>query len=232
MASQMTNDNVPSFEKSMEVLETAYQLVSPFLLPVFASLGNGAIHLLQKQKEARLKSFLEELKGRIDNIEEVLNKKINNGAGILLETAIENATSPLYQDKIHHLVSLVTNGINGSFIESQDSLKCMRLLGELTLIEILLLNAYYHIHQGDNDFIEHSSELKTLLCCDESDKWMHLKMACVLNLISLGMLESQGAFGLGFESIDSTNIKDENPYGLEEKITPFGIHFIESIQIN
>ena len=124
----------------------------PFVGSLFIELiGN----LVPNQRTDRLVKFAQALKSRIDDLEEdsVRSQFESPEFRDLLEQAMLDSARSLSDERREYIASLVATSLSSQEIEYQESKHLLRLLGELTDVEVLWLRFYaVPTLNGDREF--------------------------------------------------------------------------------
>lgn len=107
---------------------------------------------LPKQRTDRLVRFYQELASRVSYIEEVvLMSRLSNPERleILTEGAL-NASRAVSNDRISLIVNMVANGISNDQIDFSSEIHFLRILSELTDVEVIILRSY--LFKGIDDY--------------------------------------------------------------------------------
>lgn len=131
----------------------------PFVGSLLAELAGNFI---PNQRVDRIISFAQELEARLGRIERtVLQAKITTPEGAdLIEEAMRQAASSLSVDRQKYIANLIENGLTNSEINDQESKHLLRILGELSDVEIIWLRFYADSGLGgDKEFREKHAEI-------------------------------------------------------------------------
>jgi hypothetical protein len=171
-------------------------------IPVFGSLlAELAGNYIPNQRIDRITKFALLLEKRLDEVERnVFADRIKTPAGAdLLEEGMRQAASSLSDDRREYIANLIANGISSTDIGDHESKHLLRLLGELSDVEIIWLRFYADRgFTGDQGFREkHAAVLDVQRPHMQSPQSVHDKDALAnsykLHLARLGLLQEQYA---------------------------------------
>lgn len=166
----------------------------PFVGSLLAELAGTTI---PNQRIERITKFAQELETRLGQLERTsLQARIVTPEGAdLLEEAMRQAASSLSDERRGYIAGLIENGLAISDINVQESKHLLRILGELSDVEIIWLRFYADATiGGDEDFREkHAAVLEIEPAYMGSPQPVHDKNSLAksykLHLARLGLLQ-------------------------------------------
>lgn len=168
----------------------------PFVGSLLAELAGNVI---PNQRIDRITRFALELEMRLGQLERsTLQAQMATPEGAdLLEEAMRQAASSLSDERRGYIASLIENGISKSEINGQESKHLLRILGELSDVEIIWLRFYADSTiRGDKDFREkHAAVLEIEPAFMGAPQSVHDKNSLAksykLHLARLGLLQER-----------------------------------------
>lgn len=192
----------------------------PFVGSLLAELAGNVI---PNQRIDRITKFALLLETRLGELERAtLQARMATPEGAdLLEESMRQAASSLSDERREYIANLIANGIASSDISDQESKHLLRILGELSDVEIIRLRFYADQSMGgDNEFREkHAAVLDTEPAFLGSPQSVHDKNSLAnsykLHLARLGLLQERLAIDqktklLKIDSQGKTEIKGYN----------------------
>ncbi len=123
-------------------------------------------YVYPNQREERLIKFVKTLADKISHLEEafIASQIKDETFNDLVEDGLRQATRALSDERHEYIASIIANSLSSEDIEYQESKHFMRILGELTDIEIIWLRFYLvPTTGGDEGFRNlHSEALKLI----------------------------------------------------------------------
>ena len=168
----------------------------PFVGSLLAELAGNVI---PNQRIDRITQFARELETRLGQLERTsLQARIATPEGAdLLEEAMRQAASSLSDERRGYIARLIENGLSSSEINDQESKHLLRILGELSDVEIIWLRFYADASLGrDKDFREkHAAVLEIEPAYMGASQSVHDKNSLAksykLHLARLGLLQER-----------------------------------------
>lgn len=168
----------------------------PFVGSLLVELAGNVI---PNQRIDRITKFARLLESRLGELERAtLQARMATPEGVdLLEEGMRQAAFSLSDERREYIASLIANGIASSDISDQESKHLLRILGELSDVEIIWLRFYAdQTIGGDNEFREkHTSVLDTEYAHMRSPQSVHDKNSLAksykLHLSRLGLLQER-----------------------------------------
>ena len=168
------------------------------MAPVVGSLlAELAGNYIPNQRMDRIAKFCVQLEARLNDIERSkLQSRIETPEGAdLLEEGMRQAASSLSDERREYIANLIARGISNAEINDHESKHLLRLLGELSDVEIIWLRFYAdQTMQGDQEFRDrHAAVLEIEPAHMSSPQSVHdrnsLSKSYKLHLARLGLLQ-------------------------------------------
>lgn len=169
---------------------------APFVGSLLAELAGNYI---PNQRIDRITKFCIQLEARLDEIERtrfLASIETPEGAD-LLEEGMRQAATSLSDERREYIANLIANGISRAEMDGHESKHLLRLLGELSDVEIIWLRFYAdQSMNGDEEFRQrHSAVLEVEPAHMESPQPVHDKNALSksykLHLARMGLLQEK-----------------------------------------
>ncbi|SDY17452.1 hypothetical protein [Nitrosomonas sp. Nm33] len=172
--------------------------VVPFVGSLLAELAGSVI---PNQRIDRITKFALVLEQRLSDLEkDKLRDQVNNpDCGDLLEEGMRQAASSLSDERRQYIANLIANGISSDEIQHHESKHLLKLLGELSDVEVVWLRFYAdETIRGDEEFREsHAAILDVEPAHMNSPQSVHdknsLKKSYKNHLVRLGLLQEKYA---------------------------------------
>ena len=147
-----TNLNNNKFDTLTLVLKSAASIVPYIGAPIAEIIGT----VIPNQRLDRIVSFIENLRGKVDDIENKINKRSKTDPSFLdfFEDELLQVGRATTGERINYLSNLLICGINADQADLLAAKQLLRLLGQLNDAEIIWLNYYYIDLYKRKDFIE------------------------------------------------------------------------------
>lgn len=182
-------------------LTAARSVVGP--LPIVGPLLSELVGVtVRNQRLDRIAKFAGELERRLQKLEssaQIAEQLRDDSFTEILEEGIRQASRSLNDDRRRYIASLVCGSLSPATIQLADSRRLLRILGEMSDIEIIWLRSYRRpTSSGDEDFIQrHIKILRRPLVPDgapqeEVDK-LALHDSYQEHLVQLNLLEARYA---------------------------------------
>lgn len=167
----------------------------PFVGSLLAELAGNVI----PNQRDRITKFAKVLETRLGQLERAsLQARLGTPEGAdLLEEAMRQAASSLSDERREYIARLIENGLSNSEINDQESRHLLRILGELSDVEVIWLRFYADATMGgDEDFREkHAAVLEIEPAYIGSRQSVHDKNSLAksykLHLARLGLLQER-----------------------------------------
>ena len=183
------------------VLTAARSAVGP--LPIVGPLLSELVGVaVPNQRLDRIAKFAGELERRLQKLEssaQIVEQLRDESFTDILEEGIRQASRSLSDDRRRHIASLVCGSLSPATIQYAESRHLLRILGEISDIEINWLRSYRQpTTSGDEDFrLRHIRKLRRSLVSDgapqeEVDKHA-LQESYQEHLVQLNLLEARYA---------------------------------------
>lgn len=201
----------------------------PFIGSLLSELAGT---IIPNQRIERIVKFAEKLELKISQLEQefVKSQFKNEEFNDLIEEGLRQSTRSLSDERRDYIVSLISNSLSSEDIEYQESKHLLRILGELTDIEVIWLRFYLvSTIGGDEEFREKHKELLQPISRSMGAPTAVLDKGALQDsykehLCQLGLLEK--VYGSQLDSKrGGLKIKSYN-------ITPFGRLLLREIGLN
>jgi len=150
-----TNDHITSGLKS---IAGATPIAGPLLAEIIGS-------VIPNQRMDRIADFARKLDERISNLEQdaIRSEMDDEEFTDLIEEGLRQATRATSEKRREYLASLVAQSLTKDAVEHAESRHLLRILAELSDVEIIWLRSYCHPAYGNNEFRElHQNVLKPI----------------------------------------------------------------------
>lgn len=140
-----TSDYVASALRALTgILPQGASPLGPFLVELITT-------SIPNQRLDRIAAFVAELGTRLSDVEKQLisTQPINAYLSDLFEEALRQAARALSCDRVSYLASLLSTGLSSDQTSHAESRRMLRLLDELTDVEVIWLRYYLECHNDD-----------------------------------------------------------------------------------
>lgn len=160
----MAGSKLPNEIKAQAIDYVASGLKAALGIVPFAGslLAEVAGSIIPNQRADRIADFAFKLQSRIDQLEEaqVRLELDDEQFTDLIEESLRQASRATSEARRQYLASLVANSLSSDDIEHAESKHLMRMLGELSDVEVLWLRLFHNPTMGgDNEFRELHAEV-------------------------------------------------------------------------
>lgn len=166
MSTNSTNEPTQLQTNNIDYVTSAAKAVLgmvPFAGSLLAELAGSVI---PNQRIDRLSKFAIQLEARLATLDQdfVRAQLTDENFTDLLEDGIRQAARSLSDERRQYLAALLGNGISSDAISFAESKQLLRILGELTDVEVIWLRSYLNpTIDGDNEFrAKHDITLKPI----------------------------------------------------------------------
>ena len=153
-----TSDSIELDTTSADYVVTALKAIVgplPIVGPLFSELAGVVV---PNQRLERIAQFAHELERRLRDLEAaggITDRLRNDRFADLLEEGVRQASRSLSDERRQYLASLIVNGLSTENIEYSESRHLLRVLDEISDVEVVWLRFYREpTMQGDEEFRE------------------------------------------------------------------------------
>lgn len=204
---------------------------------VGSAIGEAITVFLPEQRMDRFAKYLQEIGEKVESAhltDQLLQERLSEIERVeLLQEGAIHASRSVSDDRRSYLSNMVAHGICSEKIDFSEQMHFMRMLSDLTDVEIIILRYYLHDGKdGDQEFRGRHKPIYDLpLISQDSTKEdgerLALQMSYRVHLASLGLLQQTNVIEAHIDTIRTTDQKSA-----KYEITDLGGLFLKRIEMD